>query len=159
MLRCRINRMGRRDVKILGRGLLVLLGLIAFLAILGNTTKDEMRAPERYAATASQSPPPPAEPRPVARIKLAKSNWSREGFGNVAQFNFWIENGNDYAVRDVTVECDFHGSSGTRLHSKTETLFHNFPAKKTTHIPKINLGFIDQQVKTAGCEVVGALRK
>lgn len=137
-------------------GVLILVGFGVWLL-----SKMEPQRPDGSPAAYAQPPAPyvPPPPQPVEKVKVAKQDWLREGFGNVATATIWIENGNDYPVRDVTVECDFHGASGTRIHRKREVLFEKFPAKKTTRVAKINLGFIDQQLKTAGCTAVGALRQ
>ena len=92
---------------------------------------------------------------PIEKVRLVKMTWSLER--DAALVTVWLENKNDFPVRDVMIECDFNAENAFRLHRKRETLITIFPAKKTTRITKINFGYINSQVRGADCLAIDAV--
>ena len=93
---------------------------------------------------------------PIEKVRLVKMTWSRER--DAALISVWVENKNDFPVRDVMVECDFIAENNLRLHRKRETLITTFPAKKTTRVAEINFGHINRQVRGADCVAIDAVQ-
>jgi len=67
-----------------------------------------------------------------------------------------IKNDNDFAVKDVVVNCETVGASGTKLSEQSETIFRTFPAHSKKLVRNMNFGFIHQQSARASCELVSA---
>jgi hypothetical protein len=108
-----------------------------------------------------EGPPfaPPAKEDPslwaVEKIRIVKMAWSRER--DTALITIWLENKNDFHVRNVMLECDFLAADGFRFHRKRETPIGSFPAKKTTRVARINFGFINRQVHMVDCLAIDAV--
>lgn len=148
-------------MRMFGRILVAVLLFAAFAAAIaglspqaGNVPPGRTVVPPERTDVASLPPPE----RPAVAMRLTKIDFAIVAFDTIAEMTFWVENGNDYAVRDAVVECDFLGASGTTIKRRRETLFETFPARKTKHIAKISYGFIDRQVKSASCRVLDAKR-
>jgi hypothetical protein len=68
-----------------------------------------------------------------------------------------IENKNKINLKDFIVECETIGASGTSLGKTRKTVFDKLPAGKSRTFKGINMGFVSNQSKKAGCEIIGAL--
>jgi hypothetical protein len=95
---------------------------------------------------------------PADRLTIKGMTWSLAGFKNVGMVNVTIENGNDFAVKDVGIRCYFNGKSGTQLSSNNHTIFDTIPAKGRKAFKEVNVGFINSQSATASCNVETAGR-
>jgi hypothetical protein len=133
---------------LLGVGLFV----VVLLAIAMPREPDSQRP---STAIVSQATVAPARPDPAKSVWITKSAWEKSGFGSVAIATFTIRNENTFAVRDIEVACEFLGKSGSRINRRTITLYEWIDASKSKTIPKINMGFVDQQATSASCSVAG----
>jgi hypothetical protein len=71
---------------------------------------------------------------------------------------FTIRNGNTFAVKDVLIECEFRGPSGTVIHTGSKTIYEKVAAKKDLRTKEISFSFVNQQVKSAYCSALRAER-
>lgn len=133
--------------KLAGLVLLVLLGLYIASAVNGDKPSGSSVGP-------TVAPPElVAAGRALANFHMSKPAWRKGGFGIVAVADFTFANDNSVAVRDVTIGCTFYGASGTQLGTGEQTIYQTFPAKKSTVVREVNLGFINSQSATASCAV------
>jgi hypothetical protein len=111
--------------------------------------------PEHEAASAA--PEPPSVSDLVAKLKVARLDWHRGGFGTVAIIDrLVIENDNAIPVHDVQLSCVTRAPSGTDLDSLSPIIYRVFPAGKKTTATDLNLGLINQQAQSLWCSVVYA---
>lgn len=133
----------------------VLLWIVAIFVLLvaaGNIYKGANSS----TAVALGSSPTVIPDLPSQHLTLAKSSWRKGGFNSVAFGTFAVKNDNAVPVKDIEIACDFFGKSGTRINSGDATIYDTAPPKKTKTFPEVSLGFIDQQVTSMSCDIVGA---
>jgi hypothetical protein len=95
---------------------------------------------------------------PADRLAMKSMTWSLGGFKNVGLVNVTIENGNDFAVKDIGIRCHFSGKSGTELSANNYKIFDTIPAKATKKFKELNIGLINSQSAGASCSVENAQR-
>jgi hypothetical protein len=95
---------------------------------------------------------------PADRLTMKAMTWNLGGFRNVGIVNVTIENGNDFAVKDIGIRCHFNGKSGTELSANDHKIFDTIPAKAKRTFKDVNVGLIDSQSAGAGCSVETAQR-
>jgi len=81
--------------------------------------------------------------------------WSKEGFDNIMQANFTVKNDGPDAVKDIEITCVHTAPSGTVIDKNTRTIYEIVKAKAKRSFPKFNMGFINSQVKSSYCQIVG----
>lgn len=99
-----------------------------------------------------------ANRNPVDRVTLPAMNWKIGGFGSVGLVSVTVENGNDYAIKDIGINCTFSGKSGTELSSPSRVIFDTVKAKSKRIFKEFNIGLINHQSARARCEVISASR-
>lgn len=103
-------------------------------------------------AAVDVKPPPPPAWRDVA----LDFNWRKGGFGAVAVVSFTFKNNSTARVWDIQVSCAFYAKSGTRLGSRTMTIYETVEPGKSKRVKDLSFSFVDQQAANGGCEIVGA---
>jgi hypothetical protein len=91
----------------------------------------------------------------ISNVRVLKEDIGREQYGGTTA-RFVIQNDNDVAVADLTIECTFVGPSGTATDRKTHTIYDTVPAKSKRTFGKINLGYLNGQANKFGCHVTAA---
>jgi hypothetical protein len=128
---------------------MLVLGIFAFLAAGSDPGPSS-------SSSGSATPSAPRGPSPkeaaISNTKL-DFTWSKEGFGNVMEANFTINNKNDFAVKDVEIRCVSSAPSGTVIDSNTRVIYERFEAGKIKRITKFNMGFINSQAKSTSCSI------
>ena len=89
-------------------------------------------------------------------LKIEKSSWSIEGFGNVAVGSFNIKNTAEVPYKDITIACDFYGKSGTTVSRVNYISYDSIKPLGYLKIANANLGFVDSQSAKMGCIVSNA---
>lgn len=126
---------------------LIVLGAAVVSGVLNLIKKD--RTPSApTAASVAQTPSPKEIALRDIKIKL---NPSREGFGAVLVANVVVGNPTQYTVKDIVIECETLGASGTQIGTARQTIYQIFPAMKTTPANEVNFGFINSQVEGLRC--------
>jgi hypothetical protein len=95
---------------------------------------------------------------PATRMTMPSFTWKIGGFGSIGIVTVTIENGNDFAVKDIGIRCTFDGKSGTQLSAASHTIFDTIKAKSRQTFREVNIGFINSQSARAGCSVETARR-
>jgi hypothetical protein len=93
---------------------------------------------------------------PGTYLKIEKSSWSIEGFGNVAVGSFNIKNTAEVPYKDITIACEFYGKSGTTVSKAKYISYDSIKPLGHLKIANANLGFIDSQSAKMGCIVIDA---
>ncbi len=96
--------------------------------------------------------------RMLANIWLDKFRWNKGGFGVVALASFSLRNGNGFDLKDFALHCQFYGASRTQIGEVTTILYQAVKAHSTKPIESFNVGFINSQTASGGCEVIDAQR-
>jgi hypothetical protein len=106
----------------------------------------------------SESIPSAPDPHETAVSSLSLENikWHTDGFGTVMMLDATVKNSGSRSVKDVKIECDSFGKSGTKVDTNTKVIYDTFPAKKTTNVKNFNMGFINSQAASSSCSVVDA---
>jgi len=79
--------------------------------------------------------------------------WSKEGFGNIMEANFTIQNDGPTAIKDIEITCVHSAPSGTVIDRNTRTIYDTVGAKSARLFPKVSIGS-SSQVKPASCTIV-----
>jgi|GEM_PF-708736 len=98
------------------------------------------------------------EPLAVDGVSIVSQAWHRDRFNTVAIVDVIVKNGNDYAVKDFDLECQFYGQSGTRVADLTKTIFDRIEPKKTRSFKGLNMGLLTDQGARGACRVIFAQR-
>lgn len=70
--------------------------------------------------------------------------------------DFTIFNKNDFAVKDIRVECDLWAASGTAVGTAEKAILDIVRPQQKRTFRDVNMGFINDQTAKAGCEIKGA---
>ena len=95
---------------------------------------------------------------PSTRMSMPNMTWSTGGFGSIGIVTVTIDNANDFAVKDIGIECRFSGKSGTLLTTATHRIYDTIQAKSKRTFKEVNVGFINSQSARGGCNVETARR-
>lgn len=74
----------------------------------------------------------------------------------VASLTLKITSKSDAWLKDAMIKCQFYGESRTKLGESTRTIYREFAPKKSMIAREINFGFVHQEARSVGCEVVSA---
>lgn len=142
----------------------IALGFLAFAALM-------QKGNDAPAVAEPQAPPSDLFQRRLAEIEGSYRRpdesasglrldfeWRAGGFGSIAIVDLTFKNENTIAVKDPVVECTFYGASGTKISTKTQTIYRSFGPKKSGTAKGISLGFINQQSATGACRVMSVTR-
>lgn len=130
-------------------GCLGLMGAIVLTGVFNIVNSDKSTSASRPAYT-----PPPESP--ALKVSIKKWNWMKGGFGGIMIATFTIRSDNPYSVKDLGIECELSGKSGTVIDSIAQTIYDIIPANSTKAFPEVNMGFIRAQTAGAECKVVSA---
>lgn len=115
---------------------------------------------EKTPLVAEASTPLPTTPKPTqepesedsARAKIDVGvRWQKGGFGAVMIADLTISNKSTLNVKDILITCNIHGASGTKIDTKSKTIYEKFPARQTKTISDVNFGFISDQANSVNC--------
>lgn len=77
---------------------------------------------------------------------------ARGGFGSVLLLDATLENLSSGNAKDVQVACEIIGSSGTVIHTLTQTIYQVVPANKVVRVRGVSMGFANSQGATINCD-------
>lgn len=95
---------------------------------------------------------------PATKMKVGSFSWKKSGFGNVAVVTVAIENGNEFAVKDIGISCSFSAPSGTHLSNASHVIYETIKPNARRTFSDVNIGFIHSQARSASCQVDTAAR-
>ncbi|WP_406858464.1 hypothetical protein ABEG18_12890 [Alsobacter sp. KACC 23698] len=91
-------------------------------------------------------------------VRISQVNWRKEAFGNVMIADFMVRNDNDFAVKDLTIECQHAANSGTIMDRNTRQLYERVSARSYLPVQNFNMGFINTQAVRTDCKVTNFSR-
>lgn len=108
---------------------------------------------DHLAAVAAETARYEATRNPATKMSVENMTWSIGGFGSVGVVTLAINNSNDFPIKNVGIECQFSGKSGTRLSTVTHTIFDSLKGRSKRTFKGVNVGFINSRSARAGCSV------
>lgn len=100
----------------------------------------------------------PEQPSPLDRLKLYRQSWRRGGLGSNAQVSFTLRNGNDYAVKDVALACDFIRRDGLYPTKRVRLVPGTIEMRSRKSFARLHIGFVNVNASKAKCTLVSASR-
>ena len=98
------------------------------------------------------------EPAVVNGLKISSQSWRRGGLGSNALFTFTLRNINDYAVKDVRINCAFTRKDGSHLTDRTRVIPDTIGMKSRKTFTRMHVGFVNVNASKAICSLVTASR-
>lgn len=95
---------------------------------------------------------------PGENVKIVIEKWRKPGSNNIGTADIRVTNGNDFAVKDVRVKCDYMSKTGGRMIETDQRLSLTVKAKTTRLFKKTKFPFIDQDTAEGSCKVTGAVK-
>jgi hypothetical protein len=95
-----------------------------------------------------------------SKVRIARQEWKKEGFGLFLVSDFWIENGNAYAIKDVSVECIGYSPSNSKIDSNRRVIYQIIPANTNWYrgsakeIFGFDMGVLHEQVSRVSCKII-----
>ncbi len=80
-------------------------------------------------------------------------DWKAGGFGSVMIADLTVKNNSKHNIKDIEIECQLSGKSGTKLSRKKKIIYDSVMAGKTRQFSKFNMGIINSQSSSAGCVI------
>lgn len=93
---------------------------------------------------------------PGDKVKIAIEKWRKPGSNNAGTADITVTNGNDFAVKDIRVKCDYTAKTGGRKIETEQRLTLVVKAKTTKLYKKTKFPFIDTGTAEGSCKVTGA---
>lgn len=90
----------------------------------------------------------------IAKHLDLKYSWSKSGFGSVMEADFVISNNSDMDVKDLEIQCDHYGKSGTKIDSNNRAIYDQVKAGGKKELKDFNMGFIHEQATTTSCKII-----
>lgn len=139
-----------------GGAIVAVVVLLFFLGWLGNqcstSTPSTTTGP-------SAAPLPTLAPEMILRRDVAiTGRWSKEGFGNVAQWNITLQNKSKFTTwKDLQYETSYAGESGKELATHRGELNIVLKPGETRRVSEHNDGFIPQGAVRANIDLTGGV--
>jgi hypothetical protein len=93
---------------------------------------------------------------PEDYLRLQRFTWTKGGFDSVAIISGRIRNTSSFEMKDVRLECEVTGESGSVLSRDTVTIYKTVAAGGLIYFSDLSLSFINQQSSRLGCDIVDA---
>lgn len=100
----------------------------------------------------------PDQPTPLDRMKILRQSWRRGGLGSNAQVTFTLRNNNDYAVKDIEIECAFSRRNGSHLTDRSRLIPDTVKMRSRKTFIRMHVGFVNVNADKAKCSLVDARR-
>jgi hypothetical protein len=133
-------------------GCLILVVLAVIGAIVGGNSGNSSSSNSPAVSTPS-TPAPPREDEAAKHVEITKWSWRKGGFDNIMFATFTFKNNNDFAVKDITVQCVHSAASGTTIDDNTRTIYKRIAAHKKLTVHDFDMGFIHSQAERSNCTV------
>lgn len=124
--------------------------MVAGLLVGGQFAKDQTA----QAGSASQPTSPTVVPGSLSSdlqfVTVKSFRWTNDV---ILKADMTIGNSNAYVIKDVLIECDVYGKSGTVLRTVSARIYDVFPALKDKRVKGIQFGVAPDQSASASCVV------
>ncbi len=84
--------------------------------------------------------------------------WGKAGFGNIMTITGTVKNSGITAVKDVVIQCESSGPSGTLIDKNKRVLYEIVPVGKSVKFKEFNMGFLHTQAASTSCSIIGFAR-
>jgi len=127
------------------------IGVMLFVFVPLMATKEENKHKNQPIVRVPEEAPPP-----VVRndeVVLGNTTYKVGGFGSNLILHTEVINKSDKNLKDIEIRCVVYGKSGTVIDGKTSIVYDAFYAKETKSITDVNMGFVNSQLASVGCQV------
>jgi type IV secretory pathway VirB10-like protein len=114
----------------------------------GVATAPEIAAPETTAPAKS----------PLDGLKISAQSWRRGGLGSKALVTLTLRNRNDFAVKDIEIDCAFARRDGSHLTDRKRVISDVISMKSRKTYSGMLVGFVNINANKAKCSLVTASR-
>jgi len=125
-------------------------------AITAQEASPVQQASPAQEATVSQEATAPEQVAPVDGLKISSQSWRRGGLGSKALVTFTVRNSNDYAVKDIEIECAFSRRDGSHLTDRTHVIHGTVSTRSRKTFARQLVGFVNINADKAKCSLVAA---
>jgi len=108
----------------------------------------EIAAPETTAPAKS----------PLDGLKISAQSWRRGGLGSKALITLTLRNRNDFAVRDIEIDCAFARRDGSHLTDRKRVISDVIGMNSRKTYSGMLVGFVNINANKAKCSLVTASR-
>jgi hypothetical protein len=108
----------------------------------------EIAAPETTAPAKS----------PLDGLKISAQSWRRGGLGSKALVTLTLRNRNDFAVRDIEIDCAFARRDGVHLTDRKRVISDVIGMNSRKTYSGMLVGFVNINANKAKCSLVTASR-
>ncbi|KWV60820.1 hypothetical protein AS156_27670 [Bradyrhizobium macuxiense] len=109
-----------------------------------------------------EAEPKPTEPTteksPLDGLRISSQFFQRGGLGSKALVTLTLRNRNDFAVKDVEIDCDFIRDDGSHVTDLRRAIPGIIAMKSRKTYPHMLIGFVNINASKAKCAVVTASR-
>lgn len=88
------------------------------------------------------------------QVKFTIEKWRKPGSNNIGTADITIDNGNDFAIKDVRIACHYMAKAGGKKIETEQTVAVTVKAKTKKTFKKTKFPFIDQTAADGKCELV-----
>ena len=96
--------------------------------------------------------------RPELLVSVSKLNWEKGGFGLAMVATLTIKNTNSYSVKDLGIDCEMPGNSGTAIQHINQTIYEIIPASSEKTFRAVNMGLLHSQASSAKCSIASVTK-
>ena len=93
---------------------------------------------------------------PGDKVMFVIELWRKPGSNNIGTADVVIDNGNDFAIKDIRVRCDYAVKATGKKIETTQNVAVTVKAKTKQTFKKTKFPFIDQQTSEGSCKVQSA---
>jgi hypothetical protein len=98
------------------------------------------------------------EKSPLDGLRIASQSWRRGGLGSKALVTLTLRNANDFAVKDIELDCAFIRRDGTPLTERKRLISDTIAMRSRKTFPQMLIGFVNINATKAKCFVITATR-
>ena len=116
-------------------------------------------ASDAKSATVGEAPPPAVTEAPAVNgLSISSQSWRRGGLGSKALVTFTLRNNNEYAVKDIELDCAFARRDGSHLTDRKRIIPDSVNMKSRKVFAHMLVGFVNVNASRAKCIPIAAAR-
>ncbi|MCA0401320.1 MAG: hypothetical protein LCH38_10950 [Proteobacteria bacterium] len=89
----------------------------------------------------------------LQQIAIDKLRWTKNEFGRVT-ITAEIVNRSSFPIKDISIECEFSGNSGTGISAVKATVFELALTNQPIDVRNLFIGYAPQQTRTMRCKPI-----
>ncbi len=93
---------------------------------------------------------------PGDKVTVTIERWRKPGSNNIGTADVTITNGNDFAIKDVRVKCDYMSKVGERKIETDQNIAVTVKANSNKKFKKTKFAYIDTEKADGACKVRSA---